>query len=94
MLPLDQVVFNTEAHAFPHFELGKLFKTGWSRRPRDSAGKLLPDPPKPAATEAEEGQKEGADGGNVRIQTVVVANSKAKESAEATSGSTEDKGLL
>jgi endoplasmic reticulum Man9GlcNAc2 1,2-alpha-mannosidase len=28
---LDQVVFNTEAHAFPRFELGKLFETGWNR---------------------------------------------------------------
>ncbi|KAL1304774.1 hypothetical protein AAFC00_003709 [Neodothiora populina] len=42
ILPLDQVVFNTEAHAFPHFELGKLFKTGWTRKPRDSAGILIP----------------------------------------------------
>lgn len=25
------MVFNTEAHAFPKFEMGKLFKTGWER---------------------------------------------------------------
>jgi len=30
------VVFNTEAHAFPRFQLGKLFKTGWERKKRDS----------------------------------------------------------
>ncbi|KAF2209899.1 glycoside hydrolase family 47 protein [Cercospora zeae-maydis SCOH1-5] len=32
MLPLTDVVFNTEAHPFPRFELGKLFKTGWKRK--------------------------------------------------------------
>ena len=32
MLPLNEVVFNTEAHAFPRFQLGKLFKTGWERQ--------------------------------------------------------------
>ena len=33
LLPLDEVVFNTEAHPFPRFELGKLFSTGWKRGP-------------------------------------------------------------
>ena len=33
--PLDKVVINTEAHVFPRFEMGKVFKTGWERqRPR------------------------------------------------------------
>lgn len=32
VLPLDKVVFNTEAHPFPRFDLGKLFKTGWKRK--------------------------------------------------------------
>ncbi|CAD0087051.1 unnamed protein product [Aureobasidium mustum] len=41
VLPLDKVVFNTEAHAFPTFELGKLFKTGWKRKPRDSNGQIV-----------------------------------------------------
>lgn len=41
ILPLDKVVFNTEAHAFPRFELGKLFFTGWKRSPRDRQGKLI-----------------------------------------------------
>ncbi|KAL7270982.1 mannosyl-oligosaccharide alpha-1,2-mannosidase [Rhizina undulata] len=41
LLPLDQVVFNTEAHPFPRFEMGKLFKTGWKRLPRDSKGKIV-----------------------------------------------------
>ncbi|EGV59931.1 hypothetical protein CANTEDRAFT_110685 [Yamadazyma tenuis ATCC 10573] len=30
-LPLDKYVFNTEAHPFPRFDMGKLFKTGWRR---------------------------------------------------------------
>ncbi|KAK5132547.1 hypothetical protein LTR08_008864 [Meristemomyces frigidus] len=34
ILPLTDVVFNTEAHAFPRFEMGKLFKTGWERKAR------------------------------------------------------------
>ena len=33
-MPLDQVVINTEAHPLPRFELGKLLKTGWERKPR------------------------------------------------------------
>jgi hypothetical protein len=41
VLPLDKVVFNTEAHAFPNFELGKLFKTGWKRKQRDSNGQIV-----------------------------------------------------
>ncbi|KAK2785913.1 mannosyl-oligosaccharide alpha-1,2-mannosidase [Onygenales sp. PD_12] len=31
-LPLEGNVFNTEAHVFPRFQLGSLFKTGWKRR--------------------------------------------------------------
>jgi len=45
LLPLDKVVINTEAHAFPRFNLGPLFKTGWKRKARGSDGKIIPDPP-------------------------------------------------
>jgi len=41
------VVFNTEAHPFPRFQLGKLFKTGWERKARDADGKLLPEKQQP-----------------------------------------------
>ena len=41
LLPLDTTVLNTEAHPFPDFALGKLFKTGWERKPRDSTGNLI-----------------------------------------------------
>ncbi len=40
ILPLDKVIFNTEAHPFPRFELGKLFSTGWKRKPRVN-GKIV-----------------------------------------------------
>ena len=41
LLPLDQIVINTEAHIFPRFELGKLFSTGWKRKPRDAEGHVI-----------------------------------------------------
>ncbi|KKZ58585.1 mannosyl-oligosaccharide alpha-1,2-mannosidase [[Emmonsia] crescens] len=31
-LPLETTVFNTEAHVFPRFQMGELFKTGWKRK--------------------------------------------------------------
>jgi endoplasmic reticulum Man9GlcNAc2 1,2-alpha-mannosidase len=34
LLPLDEVVINTEAHPFPRFDMGQLFSTGWKRQPR------------------------------------------------------------
>jgi hypothetical protein len=33
VLPLTDVVFNTEAHVFPRMGMGK-FKTGWERKPK------------------------------------------------------------
>jgi len=76
VLPLDQVVFNTEAHAFPTFELGKLFKTGWERKPRDAHGNLLP------ATGKQEAMKvpDMLDAAIAKIQTVLVHS--ASEAAE------------
>ena len=41
VLPLDQVVINTEAHPFPRFKKEPLFKTGWERKPRDAEGKII-----------------------------------------------------
>ena len=48
MLPLDKIVINTEAHAFPRFGMGSLFKTGWQRKPRGPDGNIVRD----AAVEA------------------------------------------
>lgn len=45
MLPLDQVVINTEAHPFPRFKKEPLFKTGWQRKPRDAEGKIIKHAP-------------------------------------------------
>lgn len=43
ILPLDQIVLNTEAHPFPRFDASKKrFKTGWERIPRDAKGNLVP----------------------------------------------------
>ena len=43
LLPLDQIVFNTEAHPFPRFDPSKKrFRTGWTRIPRDEKGNLVP----------------------------------------------------
>jgi hypothetical protein len=42
LLPLDQIVLNTEAHPFPRFDASKKrFKTGWTRLPRDKDGNLV-----------------------------------------------------
>lgn len=41
LLPLDQIVFNTEAHPFPRFDMGPLFSTGWKRKPRDADGNII-----------------------------------------------------
>lgn len=42
VLPLDQIVLNTEAHPFPRFDPArKHFKTGWERIPRDKDGNLI-----------------------------------------------------
>ncbi|KAL2199232.1 glycoside hydrolase family 47 protein [Corynascus similis CBS 632.67] len=41
LLPLDKIVLNTEAHPLPRFDMGPLFSTGWERKPRDQAGKII-----------------------------------------------------
>ncbi|PSR91905.1 endoplasmic reticulum mannosyl-oligosaccharide 1,2-alpha-mannosidase [Coniella lustricola] len=43
LLPLDKIVINTEAHPFPRFDMGPLFSTGWTRKPRDAQGKIIPE---------------------------------------------------
>jgi len=44
ILPLDQVVINTEAHPFPRFQMGPLLSTGWKRKPRKD-GKVVAEMP-------------------------------------------------
>ncbi|KAH8815020.1 glycoside hydrolase family 47 protein [Xylogone sp. PMI_703] len=63
LLPLDQIVINTEAHPFPRFKLGPLFKTGWKRKPRGPDGKILPD--KPANADESTGEQIAITGSDV-----------------------------
>ncbi|KAF1914956.1 glycoside hydrolase [Ampelomyces quisqualis] len=64
VLPLDQIVLNTEAHPFPRFDPSKKrFHTGWKRIPRDKEGNLVREEKK--EEEEEKGQpahKAGAGG--------------------------------
>ena len=39
---MTDVVFNTEAHPFPRFQLNKLLFTGWERKPRGSGASAAP----------------------------------------------------
>lgn len=48
VLPLTDVVFNTEAHPFPKFSMGSVFKTGWARTEDPAAVALKGDTPMPA----------------------------------------------
>ena len=41
VLPLNQIVLNTEAHPLPVFDMGKMFKTGWERQPRNATGDIV-----------------------------------------------------
>ncbi|EME39411.1 glycoside hydrolase family 47 protein [Dothistroma septosporum NZE10] len=68
ILPLTDVVFNTEAHPFPRFEMGKLFKTGWQRR-NDGAA--------PASQET----KHDSHGGEMKIETIKVTHTVEHEVA-------------
>lgn len=62
LVPLDKVVINTEAHIFPRFKLGKLFKTGWERKKRGKDGKIIPDPPAKTTVETKTVEKAKSSG--------------------------------
>jgi hypothetical protein len=51
LLPLDEVVFNTEAHPLPRFQIGKVLSTGWKRGGRKPDAKPHTDS-KPASGDA------------------------------------------
>lgn len=67
ILPLTDVVFNTEAHAFPRFQLGKLFKTGWERKAKGGDVDSVP--------EAKQEDKKAEDA-EATIQTVHVTGTR------------------
>lgn len=64
LLPLTDVVFNTEAHPFPRFQMGKLFKTGWQRK---AERKGQPEPP------------QNTGDGSLKIQTIQVTHTVEQE---------------
>ena len=68
ILPLTDVVFNTEAHPFPRFEMGKLFKTGWTRR-------------KDGGAPASQDSTHDSHGGETRIQTIEVTHTVEQQVA-------------
>ena len=41
LLPLQDIVINTEAHILPRFKLTRGLKTGWKRKPRDEQGRII-----------------------------------------------------
>ena len=45
-LPMDSVVYNTEAHIFPRFKLSRGLETGWERKARDTHGNIIQSAPK------------------------------------------------
>ncbi|KAK5110799.1 hypothetical protein LTR62_005510 [Meristemomyces frigidus] len=77
ILPLTDVVFNTEAHAFPRFQLGKLFKTGWERKPRDENGHLIEQAKAEPAIVSKEEQPDIPGAGPVKIATVHLTETRA-----------------
>ncbi|KAF2201837.1 mannosyl-oligosaccharide 1,2-alpha-mannosidase [Delitschia confertaspora ATCC 74209] len=60
ILPLTDIVLNTEAHPFPRFDASKKhFKTGWKRIPRDEKGNLIREEKGEGKAVEGEGKKEG-----------------------------------
>lgn len=90
LLPLTDVVFNTEAHPFPRFQMGKLFKTGWSRKPRDKDGNLLPG----ARSENAVAKEDTAKMGEMGMQTVVRNVETAAAAAETSVKDGQAQGIL
>lgn len=83
LLPLDKVVFNTEAHPMPVFPLGGRFKTGWKRAPRDENGELIR--PTSAADE-----KKAAKAGNEAGEKSTKKGKKKKENKKPINVAKED----
>lgn len=52
ILPLTDVVFNTEAHPLPRFEMSRHFTTGWERKLRNANGDLLPEDQQPESAKS------------------------------------------
>lgn len=91
---LTNVVFNTEAHPFPRFDMDPLFKTGWARHtnwesvPKEELGEVLEpveeSPPKPRI------QAEKSLG--VKSEKAVSADEAQKEEKEEKAEKVEEQG--
>jgi len=75
LLPLDQIVINTEAHIFPRFGLGNLFSTGWKRKPRNPDGRIIPAEAKTDAPEVRRGE----------VRTIELVETKSEPKLEGKS---------
>lgn len=62
LLPLNDIVINTEAHILPRFKLTRGLKTGWKRKPRDEQGKIVKDEKSSSAGTVEEITRRGKEG--------------------------------
>lgn len=84
LMPLDKVVFNTEAHPFPKFSMNPLFKTGWTR----SKGAAKVEEPKkgnvrqPVEESVEEKQKKYKDEEKPKVPTAPAAAEPAKSALQ------------
>ncbi|KAI0393473.1 glycoside hydrolase family 47 protein [Xylariaceae sp. FL0594] len=41
LLPLGKIVFNTEAHPLPRFDMGPILSTGWKRKPKPKTARTV-----------------------------------------------------
>lgn len=94
LLPLDSIVINTEAHILPRFELTRGLKTGWKRKPRDSAGNFIQNKEREKAAgkkhpkgddgkdEKDAAKKEELSKPQQEVRTVQVIATKADQSEE------------
>jgi hypothetical protein len=82
LLPLDQIVLNTEAHPFPRFDASKKrFKTGWERFPRDKNGNLVPPKVEESKTVDESRKVEETKNAEVSKKVEEVEKSKTETAA-------------
>ena len=92
LLPLKDIVINTEAHILPRFQLTRGLRTGWKRKSRDEQGKIIQDEKSSTRDTAEEeirrrereGGKKGkedasAAGSKQEIKTVELVESNIEQ---------------
>ena len=85
LLPLDQIVINTEAHIFPRFQLTKGLKTGWKRKPRDQDGKIIKDMGGKAPPNKKADPKDSEATEAIQISKSAKSTTQNKEAEKATS---------